>query len=42
MKHFKFKYLELRIESDITHIVGQTYDLNLKYRFNEDKFVILE
>jgi hypothetical protein len=42
MKHFKFKYLELRIESDITYIVGQTYDLSLKYRFNEDKFVILE
>jgi hypothetical protein len=40
MKHFKFKYLELRIESDITYIVGETYILNLKYRFGDDKFVI--
>jgi hypothetical protein len=41
MKHFKFKYIEFRIESDISYTVGQTYELNLKYKFSDDKFVIL-
>jgi hypothetical protein len=40
-KLFKFRYLELMIESDTDYVEGGIYTLNLKYKFNEDKFSLI-
>ena len=40
-RHFKFRYLELKTESEQDCVTGGIYTLNLKYKFNEDKFLLL-
>jgi hypothetical protein len=39
-KLFKFRYLELQIESDDVYDAGGIYTLNLRYMFNEDRFIL--
>jgi hypothetical protein len=40
-KCFGFTYLEVRISTDTDYVEGQIYDLELKYKFNDDKFIRL-
>lgn len=39
-KLFKFNYLELKTTSDQDYVEGVSYDLDVKYKFNEDLFII--
>lgn len=40
-KCFKFNYFELRVSSDREFIEGQIYDIEIKYKYLEDKFVLV-
>ena len=40
-KMFKFRYLELQIESNDDYVEGGVYKLNLKYKFTDDAFATL-
>lgn len=41
-KLFKFNYLELKTISDEDFIEGDLYELTVKYKFNEDVFIIID
>jgi hypothetical protein len=38
---FKFKYFELKVSTEKDFVEGQIYDIELQYKFNDDKFVIV-
>ena len=41
-KLFKFNYLELKTTSDEGFMEGQIYDLTLRYKFDEDLFLVTQ
>ena len=41
-KLFKFNYLELKTTSDQGFMEGQIYDLTVKYKFDEDLFLVTQ
>jgi hypothetical protein len=38
---FKFNYFELKVETEKGFVIGEVHELKLRYRFNEDKFILL-
>ena len=39
-KHFNFKYIQFEVNSDQDFVVGQIYDLQLQYKFQNDLFLV--